>query len=324
MNWCTFQKKIIMYIKIISILLYFNSFSSFSQPDMDFGRDTNLIQLGNIISNRGRFVYELKFHNSGDQPLIISKASTGDGGSMANWSREPTMPGDSGSIQFIYDTNRIGPINRGMYISTNAGRKIFRFRGLCVFPPTQINIDARTKDIGVIPFGETNSVTFFIENNGPEDLNLYNYLYYYPESDLIWAKTEVITTNQAIKKSNSFPPNTKLKITILLKNTHGQTGPFSRDIQFISNLTDTITFNVKGVYKGKPEQEVIHLEDAVYYYSNGKLSKKEIYRRNGTLRDVYTYKDSYCTSLNSYGSYPLKLSKTYIYSKGKVIDKINY
>ena len=211
-----------------------------------------------------------------------------------------------------------------MYISTNAAKKVFRFRGLCVFPPTQITIDARSKDIGVIPFGETKSVTFFIENNGPEDLHLYDYLYYYPESDLIWAKTELITTNHGIKESNSYPPNTQLKITILLKNTHGQTGPFSRDIQFISNLTDTINLNVKGMYKGKPEQEIIFLEDAVYYYTNGKLTKKEKYRKNGTLRDVYTYKDNYCTSLNSYGSFPLKISKTYVYSKGKVIEKINY
>ena len=74
------------------------------------------------------------FTNTGNEPLIITKAKGSCGCTVPEWPKEPIAPGAKGSIKVKYDTNRVGPINKTVTISSNAsnvenGVKIIRIKG---------------------------------------------------------------------------------------------------------------------------------------------------------------------------------------------------
>lgn len=58
--------------------------------------------------------------NSGDEPLIISECRGSCSCTIPEWPKEPIAPGKSATIKVKYDTNRIGPINKSIRVSSNA------------------------------------------------------------------------------------------------------------------------------------------------------------------------------------------------------------
>ncbi len=94
------------FLKLNIILTICISNNLFSQAEVKF--DTLQFDLGQIIEGGSNLKKNIYFTNIGNEPLIITQASTGDGGSMATWDREPILPGKKGKITFIYDTKRIG------------------------------------------------------------------------------------------------------------------------------------------------------------------------------------------------------------------------
>jgi hypothetical protein len=64
--------------------------------------------------------HDFKFVNTGNAPLIILSAKTSCGCDVSNWSREPISPGDTTIVNYKYDSNRIGSINKSMTIQSNA------------------------------------------------------------------------------------------------------------------------------------------------------------------------------------------------------------
>ena len=64
--------------------------------------------------------HNFKFVNTGNEPLIITKANTSCGCDVSSWSKEPILPGDTAIINYKYDSKRIGPINKSMTVTTNA------------------------------------------------------------------------------------------------------------------------------------------------------------------------------------------------------------
>lgn len=63
---------------------------------------------------------EFVVKNTGTAPLIISNAKGSCGCTVPEWSREPVMPGKTTVIKVKYDTNRVGPINKSVTITSNA------------------------------------------------------------------------------------------------------------------------------------------------------------------------------------------------------------
>ncbi|MCB9196936.1 MAG: DUF1573 domain-containing protein [Flavobacteriales bacterium] len=57
--------------------------------------------------------------NVGSEPLIVFQANTSCGCDMGTWPRDPILPGDSGKLNYKYDSNRIGMLNKSMTIKTN-------------------------------------------------------------------------------------------------------------------------------------------------------------------------------------------------------------
>lgn len=58
--------------------------------------------------------------NTGSEPLIISECKGSCSCTVPDWPREPIAPGKSAQIVVKYDTNRVGPINKTVRITSNA------------------------------------------------------------------------------------------------------------------------------------------------------------------------------------------------------------
>ncbi len=59
------------------------------------------------------------FTNTGTEPLIIKSARGSCGCTVPTWPKDPIMPGEKGVIEIRYDTQRVGPINKSVSVSTN-------------------------------------------------------------------------------------------------------------------------------------------------------------------------------------------------------------
>ncbi|HRH37543.1 MAG TPA: DUF1573 domain-containing protein [Flavobacteriales bacterium] len=70
--------------------------------------------------------------NTGDQPLIITQCQGSCGCTVPKCDTTPIKPGDKSTITVKYDTNRVGPINKSVTITSNATNtpsKIITIRG---------------------------------------------------------------------------------------------------------------------------------------------------------------------------------------------------
>lgn len=75
---------------------------------------------------------EFKVTNTGDQPLIISNCKGSCGCTVPKCDTAPVAPGQSTIVTVKYDSNRVGPINKSVTISSNAANapeKIVRIKG---------------------------------------------------------------------------------------------------------------------------------------------------------------------------------------------------
>ena len=70
--------------------------------------------------------------NTGTEPLILSRCKGSCGCTVPSCPQEPIAPGASAKIKVKYDTNRVGPINKSVTITSNAGNEqnmIIRIKG---------------------------------------------------------------------------------------------------------------------------------------------------------------------------------------------------
>jgi hypothetical protein len=75
---------------------------------------------GNILEGP-EATYEFKFTNVGSEPLIIQSCSASCGCTTPNWSKDPIMPGKTGTIKVRFASKgRIGSFNKTIYIQSNA------------------------------------------------------------------------------------------------------------------------------------------------------------------------------------------------------------
>ena len=75
---------------------------------------------------------EFKVTNTGDQPLIISACKGSCGCTVPKCDTAPIAPGATSIVTVKYDSNRVGPINKSVTISSNAANapeKIVRIKG---------------------------------------------------------------------------------------------------------------------------------------------------------------------------------------------------
>lgn len=83
---------------------------SFEKTTHDFG---TIEYMGN---GKTTFTYT----NTGDKPLIISRAKGSCGCTVPTYSREPLAPGKSADITVKYDTKRVGNFTKSVTITSNS------------------------------------------------------------------------------------------------------------------------------------------------------------------------------------------------------------
>lgn len=71
---------------------------------------------------------EFKFTNTGVEPLILSNCASSCGCTVPDWPREPILKGKSAIVKVKYDTNRIGPINKTITVTSNANNSPIQLR----------------------------------------------------------------------------------------------------------------------------------------------------------------------------------------------------
>ena len=88
---------------------------SIDQEEHNFGQ----IRDGDIVSHTFRFT------NSGEAPLIISKATAACGCTVPQWPKQPIPVGGSGEIQVQFDSsNKPGMQNKVVTITANTESKV--------------------------------------------------------------------------------------------------------------------------------------------------------------------------------------------------------
>ena len=91
---------------------------------------SEVIDYGTIAQNADG-LRTFKFTNTGNAPLIISNAKGSCGCTVPTWPKQPINPGEQGEIKVKYATNRVGPINKSVTVTSNAATptKVLRIKG---------------------------------------------------------------------------------------------------------------------------------------------------------------------------------------------------
>jgi hypothetical protein len=127
---------------VLSFIAIFIAFVAVAQTEVQvqsgpqLSLDKDIHDYGTILQN-GDGLCQFTVTNEGNEPLIISNAKGSCGCTVPKWSNEPIMPGETTIIDVKYATNRIGPINKSVTITSNAVNtptKVIRIKGKVIKP----------------------------------------------------------------------------------------------------------------------------------------------------------------------------------------------
>ena len=126
---------------VLSFIAIFIAFVAIAQSEVqvqsgpELSLDKDIHDYGTILQN-GDGLCQFTVTNEGNEPLIISNAKGSCGCTVPKWSNEPIMPGETTIIDVKYATNRIGPINKSVTITSNAVNtpKVIRIKGKVIKP----------------------------------------------------------------------------------------------------------------------------------------------------------------------------------------------
>ncbi|MDX2360212.1 MAG: DUF1573 domain-containing protein [Crocinitomicaceae bacterium] len=108
-------------------------------------KDGPIISFVEEVHDYGEVIYngdghcEFEFTNTGNIPLIISRAQGTCGCTVPSWPEEPIAPGEAATIRVKYDTKRPGDFNKSVTIYSNAinnGAMVIRIKGKILPKPS--------------------------------------------------------------------------------------------------------------------------------------------------------------------------------------------
>ncbi|MDQ3100950.1 MAG: DUF1573 domain-containing protein [Bacteroidota bacterium] len=112
---------------LFTVALGLFSVTAFAQPEMKpvggsgpmISVDKETVDYGTIAQNADG-IRTFTVTNTGDRPLIITQCQGSCGCTVPECQKEPIKPGASSTVSVKYDTNRVGPFNKTVTISSNA------------------------------------------------------------------------------------------------------------------------------------------------------------------------------------------------------------
>jgi hypothetical protein len=90
-----------------------------------FKFESKVIDYGTINKNADG-VREFRFTNTGKSPLIITNTKGSCGCTVPSHPKKPIMPGKTGIIKVKYATNRVGPFQKTVTVTSNADQPVIR------------------------------------------------------------------------------------------------------------------------------------------------------------------------------------------------------
>jgi hypothetical protein len=128
----TMKKLILTMITLVFVLSGMNIQAQTAVPEgPEIELDKDIHDYGTIVQN-GDGLSHFTITNTGNEPLVLSNVKSSCGCTVPKWTKEPIMPGKTTVIDVKYATNRIGPINKSVTISSNAVNtptKVIRIKG---------------------------------------------------------------------------------------------------------------------------------------------------------------------------------------------------
>lgn len=124
---------------LLTLGLSLFTFGAMAQPDAKpVGGTGPMLSLDKEVHDYGTIAQggngecEFTVTNTGDQPLIISQCQGSCGCTVPQCETNPIKPGAKSTIKVKYDSNRVGPINKSVTITsnaTNAPSKVVTIKG---------------------------------------------------------------------------------------------------------------------------------------------------------------------------------------------------
>ncbi len=120
-------------------------------PEIVFESETH--DFGTLKQGADCFT-EFKFKNTGKEPLVISKAQASCGCTVPSPPKDPIKPGETGVIKVKYDSNRVGPFEKTITVTSNAKtqQKILRIKGRIEAKPVEETFPDNGMNKNGIPF----------------------------------------------------------------------------------------------------------------------------------------------------------------------------
>jgi len=110
---------IIFFSIILFLTKTYTAFCQTTTTGAEIKFDKFVHDYGTIYQNDNGTTY-FTFTNTGNEPLVLSKVMANCGCTVPTWPKEPILPEQSSSIQVVYDTKRLGPINKQITVISNA------------------------------------------------------------------------------------------------------------------------------------------------------------------------------------------------------------
>jgi hypothetical protein len=148
------MKRIIIFLNLMLIAGFIFGQSQATPQGAFIQFDKTVYDYGTITQNDdGSCTFT--FTNTGNEPLVLSSVRSSCGCTVPSWSREPILPGKSGEIKVVYDTRRLGSINKQVTVMSNATNPtiVLKIKG---------KVQAKPKE--VMPVQNTSNTAFPVAN----------------------------------------------------------------------------------------------------------------------------------------------------------------
>ncbi len=120
----------LLYVVFFSLFLFTGISAQINKAKIRF--EEEVYDFGIINIDAGYMFHEFSFVNIGDMPFIINDVRTSCGCTTPEWTKEPVIPGQSGSVTVRFNPKgRPGPFSKSITINSNAERQpvILRIKG---------------------------------------------------------------------------------------------------------------------------------------------------------------------------------------------------
>lgn len=131
--------KRLLSIAVLAVMTFSISCSQTSQAEntVDIDAQAPAIEFEKLVHDYGTIkqggngTCQFDFKNTGGEALVLTNVKSSCGCTVPNWPKEAIAPGESATITVKYATNRIGPINKSIRVTSNGSEQpiILRIKG---------------------------------------------------------------------------------------------------------------------------------------------------------------------------------------------------